>query len=174
MTQPALFATPDSDIAPVTQDAVIERAIGATQKGTITEKLFEVAALRRGWNVASNTGGGDDFDHIIKRPEMARGVVVQTRLAQLSLINGTWRYTVSLCNRYGQPYSATAFDVLAAHLADTDEFLFFTRLEIGNRRGTTYTRRKDLTRSCRSSSMPFRDPNNWHLLDEVAASLSRQ
>ena len=165
-----ISALTDSDMALVTEDAALDCSLGSVQKGTISEKLFEVCALRRGWYVASNSGGGDDFDHIIKRPEKSNGVVIQTRLAQGRFIHGTWRYTISFCQQNGQPYSLTAFDVLAVHLADADEFIFFTRAEIGNRSGTTYTRRKDLTRATRCTSMTFRDHNNWRLLDEVAES----
>jgi hypothetical protein len=122
-----ISALTDSDMAPVTEDAALDCSLGSVQKGTISEKLFEVCALRRGWYVASNSGGGDDFDHIIKRPEKSNGVVIQTRLAQGRFIHGTWRYTISFCQQNGRPYSLTAFDVLAVHLADADEFIFFTR-----------------------------------------------
>ncbi len=174
MTQSVLFATPDSDITPVTEDAVVDGHLSAVTKGTISEKLVEVAALRRGWHVATNTGGGDDFDHIIKRPQYLRGVVVQVRLAFMHARHGSMRYVVPFRKTAGGCYSATAFDVFAVHLPDTDEVVFFTRAETGNRITTTYTRRASLTRNSPSSAMAYRDPNNWHLLDEVAASLSRQ
>jgi len=172
MTQPLLLAMPDSDIAPVTEGAAITRSIGATQKGTISEKLFEVYALRRGWQVATNSGGGNDFDHAVKRPERPRAVIIQTRLAQLFLVQGRPKYHMQFTKTDGSCYSPTAFDVFAVHLPDTDDFIFFTRAEAGNRKATTYTRREHMSRAPMSSAMAFRDPNNWHLLDEVAESLT--
>jgi hypothetical protein len=172
MTQPLLLAMPDSEFAPVTEDAAMDLSVSSNSKGNISEKLFEVGALRRGWSVATNSAGAEDFDHVIKRRWQARGVVVQTRMAFLGIINGKLRYKVGFLKTDGSRYSETAFDVLAVHLPDTDEFIFFTRVEIGARKGTTYTRREQLSRACNSSAMDFRDPNNWHLLNEVAESLT--
>ena len=171
MTQPLLIATLDSDMAPVTEGAVVGVELSDTTKGTISEKLFEVGALRRGWFVASNTGGGNDFDSVIKRAHMPVCVVVQTRSATpYPKQFGCYQFSLSTC---GSLYAPTAFHVLAIHLPDTDEFVFFTRAEMGNRKGSSYTRPEHRKFAPRHTAMASRDPNNWNLLDEVAESLTQ-
>lgn len=178
MTQSVLFATPDSDIAPVTEDAAVDCAPKRDdwRKGAIVERLFEIAALERGYEISVNIGGGKDFDYIVRFPGQ-RPVVVQIKTG--------WFWPLKNCyqiyNRASSGlYSINAYDVLAVFLADRNQWLFYSRAELGNRTLTTYMPRELRERARKSftashgESVADREPNNWSLLDEVAASLSRQ
>lgn len=169
MTQ-SILALPDSDIAPVTEGAAGRVALNNCERGDISEEMFDVEARRRGWLVASGRGKGRDFDSIVKRPSLIRPVSVQTKLAHW--YEDKQSYLVRCAT--AQTYSATAFDVLAVHLADRNQFVFFLRSELGNRVGFRYQplefRKK---RQCRGAVIN-RDPNNWELLDQVAATNSQE
>ena len=122
MTQPLLLAIPDSDIAPVTEDAVVDydaRRHG-WRTGAIVERLFEVAALQRGYEVSANIGGGKDFDYIVRLPG-GRPIVIQIKTAWLLSRQG--KYHINNKTRAGV-YSATAYDVLAVFLSDRNQWLF--------------------------------------------------
>jgi hypothetical protein len=169
MTQPLLLAMPDSDIALVTEGAVIGVVLNCVDKGDLSEDAFDMESKRRGWLVAYGRGKGRDFDTIVKRPNLVRPVTVQTRRAQWD--NKQKSYQVS-CMTASGIYSETAFDVLAVHLFDVDQFVFFLRSEIGSRTGFRYMPAHLRKIKQYANSVPYRDPNNWHLLDEVAESLT--
>ena len=78
-----------------------------------------------------------------------------------------------ICNaKNGAVYSSTAYDVLAVYLWDRREWVLYSRAELGGRHGTTFTPPELRLRAVRGSGCDARDPNNWHLLDEVAESLT--
>ena len=80
MTQPILFALEDGEHALVTDGAVMGHPgkKDPTRKGAIVERLFEIAALERGYEIAVNIGGGKDFDYIVRLPR-GRPAVVQIK-----------------------------------------------------------------------------------------------
>ena len=168
---------PDSDLAPVAQDAVVELAPkkDLVRKGAIVERLFEIAALERGYEISVNIGGGKDFDYIIRFPGQ-RPIVVQIKTGWFHVLNNAYhvrnRSTAGL-------YSQSAYDVLAVFLPDRNQWLFYSRAELGNRMLTSYTPR-ELRQQARKSftsghgeSVADREPDNWSLLNEVAESLTR-
>lgn len=181
MTQPALFAVEDGNHSPVTEGATVEQPAKRddARKGAIVERLFEIAALERGYEIAVNIGGGKDFDYIIRAPGK-RPLVVQIKTACFAPARR------GICGDYyqirnsskGGVYSALAYDVLGAYLPDRNQWLFYSRRELGNRGKTTYTPR-DLRKARRRSyygshgeTTADRDPDNWELLDDVAESLT--
>ena len=177
MTQPPLIATLDSDMAPVTEDALVEsRALSRVELGHVSEKAFDLEATKRGWLVATHSGGGADFDFIIKKPHILRPVVMQVKKAHLIIDSSSSRhYKIRagrrLYHRRGiVRYSETAFDILASHLSDIDGWVFYTRRELSNRASTTYSLPEHRKLATKFSAMDARDPNNWHLLDQVAES----
>ena len=174
MTQPVLFAVEDGEHSPVTEGAAIEQQakLDGPRKGAIVERLFEIAALERGYEIAVNIGGGKDFDYIIRLPGK-RPIVVQIK-------TGSWHvdygyYGIKNATTSGI-YSALAYDVLAVYLADRNQWIFYSRRELGNRCKTSYKPREMRTlprRSCHGrhgETTADRDPDNWELLDDVAQS----
>jgi hypothetical protein len=166
MTQPLLLAMPDSDIAPVTDQAMFN--LCSCEMGDISEDSFDLEARKRGWLVASGRGKGRDFDSIIKRPHLIRPVSIQTKLAHLDKNRGSYRVKCSTKSSYTE----TAFDVLAVHLADCSQFVFFLRSELGDRGGFRYMPINLRKRKEWVSAVSYRQPGNWNLLDEVAESLT--
>ena len=174
MTQPILFAVEDGEHSPVTEDAAIEHPSkkDLTRKGAIVERLFEIAALERGYEVAANIGGGKDFDYIIKAPE-GRPIVVQIKTGWVHPVRG--HYDIHNGTNSGI-YSLSAYDVLAVYLPDRKQWLFFSRRELGSRCKTSYTPReaRSQTRKSRNGAhgetVADRDPDNWELLDALAES----
>lgn len=167
-----LFTLTDAEHSPVTDEAV---DISSSHKGRISEASFALQAIIRGWLVF-DPGDADGFDRIIKRPH-TRPIAVQVKRA--------WKYDQDSCYRVNtsrsasksrgrQLYGPMAFDVLAAHLSDVDKWVFYTRSELGNRTQATYKLPDERLQITSRRACDARDPNNWHLLDEVAASLSRQ
>jgi hypothetical protein len=148
-------------------------ALGAVPKGTIVERRFEIEVMERGYEVAAHSGGGKDFDYIVRLPAY-RPIVVQVK-------TGVWcaklgRYQIENHSN-GKIYSAHAYDVLAVYLPDRKQWLFYLRAELGNRRKTTYTP-PELRQRARRSNSPFghgelmsdRSPENWDLLYQVATA----
>jgi len=148
----------------------------AVPKGTIVERRFEIEALERGYEVATHSGGGKDFDYIVRLPG-GRPVVVQVKTAVWDEKLG--RYKIENSSK-GKLYSADAYDVLAVYLPDRKQWLLYARAELGNRLTTTYTP-PDLRRQLRKSRygahgemVADREPDNWDLLYQIAAPYSQE
>jgi hypothetical protein len=177
MTQPVLFAVEDGEHSAVTEDAaIVSTDNNSVIKGAIVEKRFEIAAMERGYEVAANTGGGKDFDYIV-RLIGGTPVVVQVK-------TGKWRekhsfYNIKNCTN-GGVYSKGAYDVLAVYLPIHQQWLFYLRAELGNRTETSYTPpelRKRLRKTycgMHGETMADREPDNWDLLHQVAAPDSQK
>ena len=175
MTQPVLFAVEDGEHSAVTRGAAPE--FSSKRKGKISEAAFALQAIIRGWDVVNPNGDPDDYDTILKRPS-TRPILVQVKRAMRSVQDNCYRINAS---RSGGPdskrrilYSHTAFDVLAAHLADVDRWVFYTRAELGNRTQTTYKLPTDRRQVVQRRAPDARDPDNWELLDQVAAMYSQE
>lgn len=169
-----ITATQDSDIAPVTEGAMVD-VQSSDYKGRVSEAAFTYQAVRRGWEVI-DAGGAADYDRLIKRPT-TRGLLVQVKRAYRD--SGRTLYVVN-CSRSRKgvsgrvQYSSTAFDILAVHLADIDQWVFYTRSELGNRTRATYILPHERKNKTSVIACEARDPNNWELLDQVAAIYSQQ
>jgi hypothetical protein len=176
VTQPVLFAVEDGEHSAVTDGAA---SLSACDKGDISELAFEMEAQKRGWIVASARGKSKDFDAIIKRPHLIRPVSVQVKLANWAPGGGGKRSQTPCryafhCGRVAGPYTATAFDILAVHLADLDKWVFYTRAELGNRRRSSYLPPELRKQAIKFTAPDARDPDNWELLDQVAAMYSQE
>ena len=170
MTQPALFALTDGEHSEVTEGAApTSFDISRPVRGAITERLFEAAALSRGWEVASNIGGGKDFDHIVRKPTL-RPIVVQIKLASWDEKNNSYKIHNATASGL---YSAHAYDVMAAYLEDLNKWVFYSRPELGNRISTTYTPPQSRKNATKKSAPDARDPDNWELLDQFADMYSQ-
>ena len=172
MTQPILFAMEDGEHSLVTEGAVSDAPPkkDSVRKGAIVERLFEIAALERGYEIAVNIGGGKDFDYIIRLPGK-RPIVVQIKTGSLHANYGF--YQIKNVTNSGV-YSELAYDVLAVYLPDRSQWLFYSRRELGDRCKTSYKPREMRSlprRSCHGrhgETVADRDPDNWSLLDELS------
>ena len=181
MTQPLLLAMPDSEFAPVTQDAVVgvvpdeeawqrlEKKVEANKRSKIAELLFCLKLVELGYEVKWMQGNCKDYDVILERNGM-RPIFVQVKYSVWKTSNKCYNIFNCTSGR-NKVYSATAYDVLAVYLWDRNEWVLYTRAELGNRVGTSYTPPELRRAAVRSHAPDARDPNNWHLLDEVAESL---
>lgn len=171
-----LFALEDGEHSKVTESGI---SLSSGDKGDISELAFEMEAQKRGWIVASARGKSKDFDAIIKRPHLIRPVSVQVKLANWAPGGGGSRPGTPCrygfhCGRLSGPYSVTAFDVLAVHLGDMNKWVFYTRAELGNRRRSSYLPPELRRQAVKQSAPDARDPDNWELLDQVAALYSQE
>ncbi len=168
MTQSKQFQIEGSEPLFQTRSVTIPCELQSTPKGVIVERRFEIAVLERGYAIAANTGGGKDFDYIV-RPPFGRPVVVQVK-------TGRWRaekrYYLIQNHRCGEIYTPNAYDVLAAYLPDRGQWIFYTRNELGNRKTTNYMPQECRMHQRRDGIMDARNPDNWELLDEVAQSFT--
>lgn len=175
MTQSVLFATPDSDIAPATEDAAIQPADARDrkdeeqQRGDIAEWLFCIAARERGYRVRHLGGGCKGYDVILERDGL-RPMFVQVKHTLLRTNDGSRFYRISN-NVAGKTYDLSAYDILAVYMWDRGDWVFFTRSELGDRGSTSYTPPELRMRQARSHACDNRAPNNWELLDALTASL---
>ena len=167
-----ISALPDSNLAPVTYGAAVDTQ-SSDYKGKVSEAAFAYQAVLRGWDVI-DAGGAADYDRIVKRPT-TRAVLVQVKRAYR---DGARNVYVVNCSRSRKgvsgrvQYSATAFDILAVHLADIDQWVFYTRTELGNRTRAAYILPQERKNKTSYAACAPRDPNNWELLDDVAQSLT--
>lgn len=167
-----ITATPDSEMAPVTFGAAVNPQCN-DYKGKVSEAAFAYQAVLRGWDVI-DAGGAADYDRVIKRPT-TRGILVQVKRAYRDEARTLYVVNCSRSRRDASgrsQYSATAFDILAVHLADIDQWVFYTRAELGDRTTTTFVLPQDRRNKTSCRAPDARNPNNWELLDDVASSLT--
>lgn len=166
-----ISAVTDSDIAPVTLGAVVEQS--ARLKGRISEAAFALEAVKRNW-IVIDPGDIDDFDRIVKRAETA-ALTIQIKRATIYAADGCYRINASRSGSSGSKrilYGPRAFDILAAHLADIDRWVFYTRAEVGDRTALVYKLPEMRKQRVSSRACDARDPDNWDLLNQVAESLT--
>jgi hypothetical protein len=163
------FALEDGKHSAVTEGGSSSRFF-SSQKGDISEFEFCKQASLRGWRVRHMGGCEQDYDVIISRA-LSRALFVQVKRAHRW--NGQNNYDIKNHSR-GRTYSLAAYDILAAHLEDIDKWVFYTRGQLGNRKATTYMPTEFRSRATKSSAPDARDPDNWELLDQVAAMYSQE
>ncbi len=173
MIEVPTFALEDGEHSAVTRGA--SGALNSCELGDISEMKFEIEAITRGWLVASPRGRARDFDCIIKR-QSTRPITVQIKKARKQ---SEFRYLFNTSRGLGKngrrvAYSYSAFDVLAVHLSDLDRWIFFSRQDLGERQGAAYTLPENRKQAQHSHSMDARNPDNWELLDRVAAMHSQE
>jgi len=173
MTQ-AIFAIPDSDFAPVTEDGIIVCPDAAERCAKAAEQLAraDIAEFRcaeqltqRGYSCTVLGGRFKGFDIIADREDI-RPQHVQVKHGFLT----DNRYII--VNRGGdsQIYSPTAYDILVYYMWDRDQWLVYGRAEFGDMSGISYMP-PDLRKNARPRrpGPADRDPNNWELFDQLAA-----
>ncbi len=174
MTQ-VLFAIEDGEHSAVAEGGISE--LSAKRKGKISEAAFALQAIIRGWDVVNPNGDPDDYDTILKRPH-TRPILVQVKRSMRYPDDNCYRINASRSGGSDSKrrilYSYTAFDVLAAHLADVDRWVFYTRAELGDRTQTTYKLPAERRQVVSKRAPDARDPDNWELLDQVAAMYSQE
>ena len=125
------------------------------QTGTVAELLFCAQAGMRGFDVFVPVGHAQAADVcLVKAP--GRPVSVQVKTAWWDKQKNCYRVNSSKGTTAKVPYSAGAFDVLAAWLPDKEQFVFWTLEDIAGRVHVRY------------SPLRHRAPGNWQLLDAVA------
>ena len=175
MTQPALFALTDGGHSGVTEGGA--QMLSNTQKGIISELEFAKQAVLRGWDIILPGGSQSDFDVILKKAATRLLTIQIKRSSEIAAQPGTFRVRCNVAGSLGRPqrlYSATAFDILAAHICPLDSWVFYTRSELGNRQATSYTLPTHRKISTSKSAPVARNLNNWELLDQVAAMYSQE
>lgn len=176
-----ILATPDSDIAPVTEDAVVdalryEKAAENQLRADIAELLFCIEARKRGYRVRLLGSTCQGYDVILERDDM-RPLFVQVKHGFLAIDGRQNRscqsYRIPNFSRSGRAYGPHSYDILAFYMYDRQQWLLFRRCEFGNRTQTRWLP-PEVRQRARSANAKLddRDPNNWHLLDEVAESLT--
>jgi hypothetical protein len=161
-----LAILPYSDIAPAAQGTTFDPRLTDKQKGDIAEKAFDLSASLRRYTVCRPSGEAPGFDFVVIHPDGAL-IVIQVKWASKE---GT-RYKIAN-NSNGVRYGESAYQVLAVFLPDLNRWIFYTRAELGTRTQTTFTPAADRRRAAKLSACDHREMDNWHLLDEVAESLT--
>lgn len=133
-------------------------ALASNQKGAHTELLFCAEAGARGYTIFMPLVGSPRADLCLK---MGQGpyIGIQVKLACINTQRpGLYKVNTSPMKN---KYSPGDFDILAAYLPDLNAFVFWHLDEIAQYGQISYSPSK------------HRDPDNWELLDEVAAANSR-
>jgi hypothetical protein len=174
VTQPILFAIEDGEHALAHEGAAADRREKQAEKirrSKIAELLFCLKATELGYDVKWMQGNCKGYDIILDRAGM-RPMFVQVKysLAKPANIGGDSKYYDINNSAHGTRYDRTAYDVLAVYLWDRNEWVLYTRDELGNRIGAKYTPPDLRIRAVRPSACDARDPNNWELLDALAES----
>lgn len=151
-----LFALSDGIHAPVTTGAV--RGLSPCRKGELAETLFIAGAMVHDWEVFTPFGHAQTADLCLVRCGF-RPILVQVKTGTID--RGAYHVSVKRANQGGspRPYAAGDFDVLAAYLPDRNQFVLWTFDDIKSRVSIRYSPER------------HRQPGNWALLDQVAASL---
>ena len=154
MTQ-AIFAICDGLHAPVTDGAV--REMSHCRKGDLAEALFIAGCIVSDWETFKAFGHDHTADWVLVRGSDRLTVQVKTA----SVDRGDYLIGVKRgAPGHKRPYAAGDFDILAAYLPDRNQFVFWSFEDIRGRQNIRYNPER------------HRQPGNWHLLDEVAESLT--
>jgi len=154
VTQPLLLATPDSDIAPVTEGCIV---LSDSRKGDLAEAILIAGCIRRGFEVFKAFGNDHSSDYVLICN--AARVMAQVKTATL---DERGDYTISTKRGRGltrRPYARGDFDVLVAYLPDRDALVFWSFDDICHRQNVRYNPAR------------HRQPGNWEVLNKVAAQL---
>jgi hypothetical protein len=174
VTQPILFAVEGGEHSPVTEGATNGDARNHEDefvRGDLAELMFCVEARKRGYWVKWMQGNCKGYDVILERDGM-RPMFVQVKHLFRQKHKGCHQYKVPNTAGRSRVYSLTAYDVLACYLWDRDQWVFYMRKELGARCATSYMPAEYRRRRQRSHALSHRQPDNWDLIEEVAASLA--
>jgi hypothetical protein len=184
VTQPVLFAVEDGEHSAVTDGGIIipadaaERSTKAAEerkRGDIAEYRCAEQLTLRGYSCTVLGGRFKGFDIIADRDDI-RAQHVQVKHGFL----GACGYYKIKNGSASVTYSPTAYDILVFYMWDRDQWLVYSRSELGARSNTSYTPH-ELRQIARKSSygthgeiMADRQPNNWELFDQLAMANSQE
>ena len=155
MTQ-AIFATYEDLQPPVPKAAV--RKMPECLVGDLSEALFNAGCIVHNWEPFKAFGHSHASDWVLVRGHLR--VAVQVKTATMDA-RGDYPIDVTRGGKNNhRPYAAGDFDVLAVYLPDRNQFVFYTFADIRGRKKVRYNPAR------------HHQPGNWHLLDEVAESLT--
>jgi hypothetical protein len=165
------FALEDGEHSAVAQGAS-GVVLSKHRIGDVSEFEFCKQATLRGWRVRHMGGSEQGYDAIISRSGV-RPLFVQVKLARWKQKNAESGCYDIKNHAAGKTYSLVAYDILACHLEDIGKWVFYARQEFGSRSGTAFIP-PDLRQRISRSLIDARDPDNWELLDQVAATHSQE
>ncbi len=153
----SLFATEGGSHATVT-GGVIE--LSANRKGDIAESSFITACQLRDYDIFKPFGHAQSADVCLVKAGNSP-ILTQIKTAGKDPDRpNSYHINIGKGSSGKQAYKVGDFHVLAAYLPDRNEFVLWTLKDLGGRVTLRYNPEK------------HRQPNNWHLLDEVAESLT--
>ena len=135
------------------------RELSACRKGELAETLFIAGAMAHDWDIFTPFGHAQTADLCLIRPGV-RPITVQVKTAGQDGAQAGYHIKTSRGCSVKSAYQHGDFDVLAAYLRDRNQFVLWAFADIRSRLTVRYHPEK------------HRQPGNWHLLDEVAESLT--
>jgi hypothetical protein len=188
VTQPSLFALTDGEHSEVTEGGIITlsdeelrcaKVAEQNVRGDIAEYRCAEQLTLRGYSCTVLGGRFKGFDIIADRDDI-RAQHVQVKHGFLTFEPSQQRYRIHNSTRGGILYSANAYDILVFYMWDRNQWLVYSRAELGNRTNTSYVP-PELRRVARKSwsgahgeAIADRRPNNWELFDQLAIANSQQ
>ena len=143
-------------------DQMTEMDLSACRKGEIAEQLFAVGAMVRDYEIFTPKGHSQTADLCLVKSGQ-RPLMVQVKTAYVEGDRGgTYSINVSRGASSKAAYAHGDFDVLAAYLPDRNQFVLWTLADLQGRKKLRYHPDR------------HRSPNNWELLDQVAAMHSQE
>jgi hypothetical protein len=134
-----------------------------SKTGNVHEAAFIYFATDRDWEVyGASVGNDQSADKIVTKPGV-RATSVQIKTGTIEA--GRKGYSISVTRGKGnakRSYAKHDFDVLAVYLPDRKQFAFWTYEQVGGRKTIRY-----------NPNIHFA-PDNWELLDQVAATYSQE
>jgi hypothetical protein len=156
MTQPILFAVEDGEHGPATGGRI---ELSACRKGDVAEALFIAGAQMRNYEVFKPFGHAQTADMCLVKSGSSP-MLAQVKTARRDP-NRSNSYAINIgkgCSNK-RAYSVGDFHVLAAYLPDTNKFVLWSIEDLKGRVTLRY------------SPEIHRAPDNWELLDEIAATI---
>jgi hypothetical protein len=153
VTQPVLFAVEDGEHSQVAEGG----ASANLDKGNSHAIEFFYEATRRGWHIyAPVFNDGVAADCVGTKPGLP-SILFQNKTGTIERGRPGYGICASRGSTVKRPYARHDFDVLAAYLPDRKQFAFFTYDQVAGRKTIRY-----------NPEIHFK-PDNWELLDQVAA-----
>jgi hypothetical protein len=171
-------------MAPVTEGAAIdglrnERSAETRLRADIAELLFCIEARKRGYRVRLLGGNCQGYDVILEKDDM-RPLFVQVKhgflLTNVRQNRNCQYYKIpNTTGGSGCAYGPHSYDVLAFYMWDRKQWLLFRRCEFGSRKGVCWVPPEIRQRARNTTAkLDDRNPDNWLLLDQVAAIRSQE
>jgi len=158
VTQAALFAVEDGEHSAVTEGG----CAGNLEKGKSHAVEFFYAATRRGWHIyAPVFNDGAAADCAGTKPGLP-SILFQNKTGTIERGRPGYGICASRGSAVKRPYARHDFDILVAYLPDRKQFAFFAYDQVAGRKTIRY-----------NPDIHFK-PDNWELLDQVAAIKSQE